>query len=419
MDIAARPERAIADLRALADLTGGPEGARRLCWTKEWENARRFLRERLGELPVTVDVDEAGNLWARLEGARPETVVIGSHVDSVPNGGWLDGALGVMGALEVLRTIAEAGTPPCSVSLIDFADEEGARFGRSLFGSSWLSGSIRADDVRDLHDAAGDRLADVVGEHGVDLDRAGAASSRLAGVRAYLELHIEQGPVLEAAGLPVGTVLGTFGVERHRVVFTGQAAHAGSTPMPARRDSFLAAARFALAVRDGAVRHDGVATVGAAECVPGVATVIPGATTVLLDQRNLDAGELAAQLAEAKASADEAAAAERCTAGWERIWRIEPIPFDPDLIAAARSACQAVSGTDHALPSGPLHDAAEMARLVPTVMLFSSSTNGISHAKEEDTPIEHLELAIRAYAQTVGHAVDLVGSSELGKGRAP
>jgi hydantoinase/carbamoylase family amidase len=411
MDIAARPERAIADLRALADLTGGPGGARRLCWTPEWDSARGFLRERLGELPVTVDVDEAGNLWARLEGARPETVVIGSHIDSVPNGGWLDGALGVMGALEVLRTIAESGPPPCTVTLIDFADEEGARFGRSLFGSSWISGSIRADDVRDLRDAAGDRLADVVGRYGVDLDRAGAASGRLAGVRAYLELHIEQGPVLEAAGLAVGTVLGTFGVERHRIVFTGQAAHSGSTPMAVRRDSFLAASRFALAARDGAVRHaGGVATVGAAECTPGVATVIPGATALLLDQRHLDAGELAAMLAEAKASADEAAAAEGCTVEWERIWQIEPIPFDADLIAAARRACQSVSGTDRALPSGPLHDAAEMARHVPTVMLFSSSTNGISHAKEEDTPIEHLELAIRAYAQTVGHAIDLVAA---------
>ena len=419
MDIAAQPDRAIADLRALADLTGGPGGARRLCWTPEWDSARRFLRERLSELPVAVDVDEAGNLWARLDGARPETVVIGSHIDSVPNGGWLDGALGVMAALEVLRTIAAAGTPPCTVSLIDFADEEGARFGRSLFGSSWLSGSIRADDVRDLHDAAGGRLADVVAEYGVDLGRAGAAAGRLADVRAYLELHIEQGPVLEAAGLAVGTVLGTFGVERHRVVFTGQAAHSGSTPMPVRRDSFLAAARFALAARDGAVRHEGgVATVGAAECTPGVATVIPGVTTVLLDQRHLDAGELAAMLAEAKAGADEAAAAERCTVEWERIWQIEPIPFDPDLIAAARSACVEVGGADHALPSGPLHDAAEMARHVPTVMLFSSSTNGISHAKEEDTPIEHVELAIRAYAQTVGHAIDLV-AGDRGRGRAP
>jgi N-carbamoyl-L-amino-acid hydrolase len=410
MDIAAHPDRAIADLRALADLTGGPGGARRLCWTPEWANARRFLRERLSVLPVSVDVDEAGNLWARLEGARPETVVIGSHIDSVPNGGWLDGALGVLGALEVLRTVAEAGSPPCTVTLIDFADEEGARFGRSLFGSSWLSGSISADDVRDLHDAAGDRLADVVAGYGVDLDRAGAARSRLTDVRAYLELHIEQGPVLEAAGLAVGVVLGTVGVERHRVAFHGQAAHSGSTPMPSRRDSFLAAARFGLAVRDGAVRHTGVATIGAAECTPGVATVIPGVTTVLLDQRHIDAAELAAMLAEAKASADEAAAAERCTVEWERIWQIDPIPFDPDLIAAARNACRAVSGSDHALPSGPLHDAAEMARVVPTVMIFSSSTNGISHAKEEDTPVEHLELAIQAYAQTVGHAIDRVAA---------
>ncbi len=412
MDVAARPDRAIADLRALADLTGGPGGARRLCWTPEWDTARRFLRDRLSELPVTVDVDEAGNLWARLPGARPETVVIGSHIDSVPNGGWLDGALGVLGALEVLRTIAAAGTPPCTVTLVDFADEEGARFGRSLFGSSWLSGSIRADDVRDLHDAAGDRLADVVVKYGVDLDRAGAASRRLANVRAYLELHIEQGPVLETAGLAVGTVLGTVGVERHRVVFHGQAAHSGSTPMPSRRDSFLAASRFALAVRDGAVRHAGVATIGAAECTPGVATVVPGVTTVLLDQRHLDAAELAAMLAEAKASGDEAAAAEKCTVEWERIWQIDPIPFDPDLIAAARSACRAVSGSDQALPSGPLHDAAEMARTIPTVMIFSSSTNGISHAKEEDTPVEHLELAIRAYAQTVGYAVDRVGRGQ-------
>jgi hydantoinase/carbamoylase family amidase len=419
VEIAVRPDRAIADLRALADLTGGPDGARRLCWTPEWETARGFLRERLSELPVAVDVDEAGNLWARLEGGRPETVVIGSHIDSVPGGGWLDGALGVFAALEALRAIAAAGTPPCTVSLIDFADEEGARFGRSLFGSSWLSGSIKAEDVRELRDAAGNRLGDVVAEHGVDLDRAGAAASRLADVRAYLELHIEQGPVLETAGLAVGAVLGTFGVERHRIVFSGQAAHSGSTPMPVRRDALLAASRFALAARDGAVRRGGVATIGAAECTPGVATVIPGTTTILLDQRHLEAEELAAMLAEARESAGEAAAAEGCTVEWERIWQIEPLPFDPDLIAAARRACEAVGGTDYALPSGPLHDAAEMARLVPTVMLFSSSTNGISHAKEEDTPVEHLELAIRAYAHTVGDAIDMVaaGSSRKGEGR--
>ena len=411
MDIAARPDRAIADLRALADLTGGPGGARRLCWTSEWDNARRFLRERLSELPVTVDVDEAGNLWARLEGARPETVVIGSHIDSVPNGGWLDGALGVLGALEVLRAIAEAGTPPCTVTLIDFADEEGARFGRSLFGSSWLSrqhqGRRRARPARRRR------------RHGSPTWSPSTASTSIE-------------PALRGAGLPTcghtssctssrarcsrapvsrsGRCSAPSGVERHRVVFHGQAAHSGSTPMPSRRDSFLAAARFALAVRDGAVRHAGVATIGAAECTPGVATVIAG--------RNVGAARPAPHrrrrarrhARRGKASADEAAAAERCTVEWERIWQIAPIPFDQDLIAAARSACLALSGTDHALPSGPLHDAAEMARVVPAVMIFSSSTNGISHAKEEDTPVEHLDLAIRAYAQTVGYAVDRVAA---------
>jgi N-carbamoyl-L-amino-acid hydrolase len=411
VEIACQPERAIADLRALADLTGGPGGARRLCWTDEWVTARRFVRERLSELPVDIDTDEAGNVWARLAGERRETVVVGSHIDSVPNGGWLDGALGVMGALETLRALAEAGTPPCTVTLVDWADEEGARFGRSLFGSSAVCGTLDPDAVRDLTDATGMRLEDVVAEHGVVLDRASAAGDRLRDVRAYLELHIEQGPVLEALGLPVGTVLGTVGVERNRVVFRGQAAHAGSTPMTHRRDSFLAAARFALAVRDAAIRHDGVSTTGAADSKPGVVTAIAGETALLLDQRHLDAGVLASLLAESRQLAAEAAAAENCTVEWEPLWRIEPIPFDPDLIAAARRACQEVSGTDHALPSGPLHDAAEMARRVPTVMLFSSSTNGISHAKEEDTPVEHLELAIRAYAKTVEAAITRVASA--------
>jgi N-carbamoyl-L-amino-acid hydrolase len=395
----------IDDLRALADLTGGPEGARRLCWTDEWVKARGFLRERLAELPVAVDVDEAGNLWAVLPGERPETVVVGSHVDSVPNGGWLDGALGVMAALEVLRDVAADGTPPVTVALVDWADEEGARFGRSLFGSSAAAGTLDPDAVRDLVDAGGQRLEDVVREHGVELERAHEAGSRLAPVRAYLELHIEQGPVLEGEGLAVGTVLGTVGVERHRLIFDGQAAHAGSTPIESRRDSFLAAARFALELREVARRHDGVCTVGDARCEPGVVTAVPGRTTLLVDQRHLDAGVLAAMLAEMRAAAGSAAAAERCTVSFEHLWRIDPIPFDPGLIAAATEACRAVAGTDRQLPSGPLHDAAEMARRVPTVMIFSSSTNGLSHTKEEDTPVEHLELAACAYGQTARAAI--------------
>ena len=180
--------------------------------------------------------------------------------------------------------------------------------------------------------------------------------------------------------------------------------------MTHRRDSFLAAARFALAVRDAAVRHGGMTTTGGATSQPGVITAIAGETACCSTSDTSTRTRWRRCWPSRRRSPTEAAEAEHCTVEWEPIWRIEPIPFDPGLIAAARAACQAVAGSDHALPSGPLHDAAEMARLVPTVMIFSSSTNGISHAKEEDTPIEHLELAIRAYAQTVGAAIDRVAA---------
>ncbi|MDX6376658.1 MAG: allantoate deiminase [Gaiellaceae bacterium] len=394
------PARAIADLRAIAELTGGhgTGGARRVCWTDEWLKARAYVHDQLAATGAEIDRDEAGNVWAYLRGSGGGMVIVGSHVDSVPEGGWLDGVLGIAGALEVLRATAEAGTPPCTVAFVDFADEEGARFARSLFGSSAVSGYLVPAELADLRDRDGQRLADVLREYGVEIDRVLEAGNRLDGARAYLELHIEQGPVLEAEGLAVGTVLGTVGVERFRARFTGQAAHAGSTPIRQRRDSFLAAARTALELREIALRHDGVCTVGSAVCTPGVATAVPGRTELLVDQRHLDADELAAMRSELFEAAERLAAEEGCTVEIEQVWRIEPIPFDEGLIDVARTAVREVTGTDRTLPSGPLHDAAEVARTgVPTVMVFSSSTNGISHAKEEDTPVEHLELALRAF----------------------
>jgi len=405
------PARVVADLEELRRLTGGPDGARRLAWTDDWVKARDFLRGLLAELPVEVEMDECGNIWATLEGARPEAALFGSHIDAVPRGGWLDGALGVMAAVEVLREQAALGTPPCTIKLIDFADEEGARFGRSLLGSSALAGTLEIDQVKGLTDKDGIRLEDALREHGVDLDATGPARSRLDDVRAFLEIHIEQGPVLESEGLAVGTVLGTVGVERYRVTFRGQAAHAGSTPMLHRRDTFSAASRFALLLRDIAIAHEGVSTIGNAVCTPGVVTAVPGVTEILVDQRQLDADVLAAMNVDARAASQAAAEEFGCTVEWEELWRIPPIPFDPDLIADARAAVQEVTGTDRALPSGPLHDAAEMARIVPTVMLFSSSTNGLSHCIEEDTPIEHLLLAAEAYGITARNIIQRVANS--------
>ncbi len=406
----ARPERVIADLRELAQLTGGPGGARRVCWTPEWLAARAWLTEKLAALPCQVETDEAGNLWAELSGGSEQIVVVGSHIDSVPHGGWLDGALGVTAALELLRASAESGTPPVTLRLVDWADEEGARFGRSLLGSSAAAGTLDLEQVRGLTDRDGVALPDALAACGVQLDRMREAGARLTDIAAYLELHIEQGPVLEEQGVPLAAVLGTVGVERHAVTFRGRASHAGSTPMHLRRDAFLSAARFALEAREGARAHGAVATCGAVSVEPGIVTAIAGTCTVSLDQRALDADVLAAMLAEARDSAGRIAAEEGTTVSWEPLFQIAPIPFHPTLVGFAEEACREVAGAALRLPSGPLHDAAEMARRAPTAMMFVTSLNGISHSPAEDTPIAHLELAVRAFAALTARTVAWVAS---------
>ena len=345
---------------------------------------------------MTVETDEAGNTWASAPGEHERFVIVGGHLDSVPNGGWLDGALNVLGGLEVLRALAHEDRP-VGLKLVDWADEEGARFGRSLMGSSACAGTLDPESVRGLSDRDGWALPDALAAHGVTLERMGESGARLHGAAAYLELHIEQGPVLERMDLPLGVVLGTFGVQRHMVRFTGAHAHAGATPMDLRRDAFLAAARSALAWRDDAARRDDVrATAGVVKVSPGIVTAFNGTCEVSLDQRSLDADVLAEMLATAKADSERIAAEEGCEVAWEQVWEIEPIPFDAELIELADESILQVADTSHRLPSGPLHDAAEMARVMPTVMLFVKSLGGVSHTKEEDTPIEDLELSVRA-----------------------
>jgi N-carbamoyl-L-amino-acid hydrolase len=389
--------RAVEGLNELRRRTGDEDGAQRVAWTDTWETARDWLRGELAQVEnVTVETDAAGNLWATLPGASQDSIVLGGHIDSVPDGGWLDGALNVIGALETLRALA-AEPQPLTIRLVDWADEEGARFGRSLFGSSAAAGTLEPDSVRGLVDRDGIALPAALKEHGVDLDAALDARSSLDGVLAYLELHIEQGPVLEQLDLPLGAVLGTFGVQRHAVRFTGRHAHAGSTPMEVRRDAFLAAARSALAFREDALGRDDVrATTGGVTVSPGIVTAFNGTCELTLDQRALDPDVLADMLATAKAATERLAGEEGCTVAWERIWEIEPIPFDPELIDLADAVIGELAGTSHRLPSGPLHDAAEMARRVPTVMVFVRSLKGLSHTKEEDTPVADLELSVRA-----------------------
>jgi N-carbamoyl-L-amino-acid hydrolase len=299
------------------------------------------------------------------------------------------------------------------VALVDWADEEGARFSRSLFGSAASMGTVDPDILRGLVDKEGNQLVDVLSAHGVDIDNLDGARRRMDDVAAYVEVHIEQGPVLESMGLGICTVTGTKGIERERLIFRGQAAHAGTMPMPMRRDSFRAASRFALAVAEIGDRHDGVTTVGAVACKPGVVTAVAGETTITLDMRHIDAGELASMLAASRRAAADAAAAEGCTVEWEHIFRIPPMPFHPALLDAARESVREVEGHAVELPSGALHDASETARSIPTVMIFSSSTNGLSHTAEEDTPVAHIEMAADAFHRTCRRAIDLIASGAL------
>jgi beta-ureidopropionase / N-carbamoyl-L-amino-acid hydrolase len=395
-----QPSRTVAELEELRELTGNEDGAQRVAWTETWTKAKDWLRGKVDGIGVEEDTDEAGNQWFTLRGGSERALLIGGHIDSVPNGGWLDGALNVMAGVEVLRRIAEEGEPPVTVRLVNWADEEGARFGRSLFGSSAAAGSMAdQDELRERKDAEGVPLPNALAAHGVDLDRALEARRQLENAAAYLELHIEQGPVLESMDLPLGVVLGTFGVERHQVTFRGQAAHAGSTPMDRRRDALAGAAKLDLELPAIAARAGGgaVCTMGGVVTKPGIVTSVVETAECLLDQRHLEAATLASMLDDAKRASERFATEENLDVEWERIWNIEPILFHEKLVELADEAIREVAGTSHRLPSGPLHDAAEVSRAgVPTVMLFVQSLRGLSHTKLEDTKPEHLELSVQA-----------------------
>jgi N-carbamoyl-L-amino-acid hydrolase len=298
------------------------------------------------------------------------------------------------------------------VRLVDWADEEGARFGRSLFGSSAFAGTYTIQADRNRKDKEGISLEDALQRCGVDIERIGEANCEQKDIAAYLELHIEQGPILERLGKPLGAVLGTKGVERWTITFHGQEAHSGSTPMGERRDALAAAAKLALEIRPIAQKHpQSVATMGSVKTFPGIVTAVVGRCETTLDMRDLDANVLAGMLLAAREASERFAKEERCTVEWSKIWSIEPIPFHPELIALCEGAILETSGTCERLPSGPLHDAAEVARLgIPTVMMFVQSLRGLSHNRAEDTFPEHLEQAVAAFSRLADKTMEWIQS---------
>jgi N-carbamoyl-L-amino-acid hydrolase len=412
-------QRVLGNLEELRALTADELGAQRVAWTPTWLKAREWFEEKLKALsleckvPLEHHYDAAGNHWVTLAGESERALVVGSHLDSVPNGGWLDGCLGVMAGLEVLTNFAETygGRPPVTVKLVDWADEEGARFGRSLFGSAAFAGKATVEADRGRTDREGVTLEAALAGCGVDVERVGEAAIEQKNLSAYLELHIEQGPILERLDKPLAVVQGTKGVERWAITFRGQEAHSGSTPMEARRDALAAAAKLALEIRPIARRHpQAVATMGSVKTFPGIVTAVVGRCETTLDMRDLDAEVLAQMLREARSASERFAEEEGCSVEWAKIWSIEPIPFWPALMALAEEAIVETVGSAERMPSGPLHDAAEVARLgVPTVMMFVQSLNGLSHNAAEDTRREHLEQAVEAFVRLSEKTVEWIG----------
>ena len=415
--MALNPKRTVAELKELRSFTSDENGAQRVAFTKTWTAARDWLKKTLEAIPVEIHTDAAGNLWTTLRGQSERALLIGGHIDSVPNGGWLDGCLNVLAGVEILRRTNEqyTGKPPVTVRLVDWADEEGARFGKSLFGSSACSGNLNMDEARGLKDKDGIPLPDALKAIGIDFERVKESGKELKNAAAYLELHIEQGPVLLDLDLPLGAVLGTFGVERHAITFHGQAAHSGSTPMNRRKDAFLAAGKMSDEIYRIAERSNGgVCTIGSCTTKPGIVTSVVAECRITLDQRHLDAAALAKMLQEAKAASERFAQEGNVRVSWERIWQIEPVPFNPLLIQMCSDSITQTCGKTHRLPSGPLHDAAEVARAgVPTVMMFVQSLHGISHNKIEDTKEEHLEMCVTAFDKLAEKAMTAIARGNL------
>jgi N-carbamoyl-L-amino-acid hydrolase len=402
-----RPERTLDDLRELAALTGDERGAQRVAWTDTWQAARDWLRGKLAQLPVTVETDAAGNVWATMEGESPSALVIGSHLDSVPDGGRLDGALGVLAGLEVLRVLADSGRPAVTVRLVDWADEEGARFGHSLVGSEAATGALDPAALADMRDAAGEPFGDVVQRFGVDPATMLTARSSLDGVAAYLELHIEQGPVLESRNEPLAVVSGLIGIRRIAIRIHGQSAHAGPTPMDARRDPVLTASRIALMVADEARRHGGVGTVGSVVTDPGIATAVAATCEITVDLRHERLDALEELAVDVLAAAQRHAEIDRTELDVRSLFSSDPLVFDPALVELAKAAAADVTPSAPLLIGGALHDAAAMAQAgIPSVMLFVRSIGGVSHTSIEHSDDADVALGVRALDGLVRRAIE-------------
>jgi hydantoinase/carbamoylase family amidase len=397
-----------ASLQALACFGQRHEGGvTRLAWSPELFHAYSWLEGKLRDLDLDVEVDPAGNLLARWDSGSGRPIMLGSHLDTVPGGGHYDGSLGVLGGLHAIALLKEWDIQPKRpIWLAAFMDEEAARFGTSLFGSRAFVGEELAE-LADRRDTAGVSLEEAMAAAGFNFDHVREAR-RIDEIGAYLEMHIEQGPILDDRGIDVGVVTNIVGVRGFRARFTGEVNHAGTTPMGMRRDALMGAARSILALREAALEREGVTTnVGIVLVEPGGSNVIPGSVEFTIDARAATDHEFARLEPLVRDMLDRIASEEALEVDVVETFRNDPVRLDDALADILERAAEREGATHLRLPSGAGHDAMVIGRHAPAAMLFVPSHRGVSHSPDEYTSPKQCEVGMRVLARAVETLVTL------------
>ena len=392
-DIAINRRRLLRDLNAVSRIGIGDHGSvTRLVFSIKELRSRQFLIHQMRQIGLQIHIDRIGNIFGRLDGhdAKTPALLVGSHLDTVLHGGKFDGTMGVIAALEAARTLKEQKIVLQSpVEVVCFVGEESSRFGYSTLGSSLVAGEVHAKDLDYAADAQGNKLADILASMGIYRNNLRSMRREPSTMKAYLELHIEQGPILEAKKKPIGIVTSIAAPTRFRVVFTGQADHSGTTPMEMRKDALVAASELIVAVEEICRRYSHmekgrvVGTVGAMKIEPGVINAIPGKAELAVDIRSITADAKKRVVRLVQAQIREIARRRKIPAEILPLREEDPVPLDKRLIHMLQECCKSRNIVYEIMPSGAGHDAMQMAKVTPAGMLFIPSRRGISHSPLE------------------------------------
>jgi allantoate deiminase len=390
-------EQVVERCRVLAGVSEEAGRLTRRFATPAMQQANALVGGWMAEAGMAVRVDAAGNLVGRVEGNDPVagTLLLGSHLDTVRDAGAFDGPLGVLAAVACVARLRESGAAlPFAVEVLGFCDEEGVRFGTAYLGSRAVAGTF-GPELLELTDADGVTARDALAGFGGDPDGVATASRRGEPIVGYVELHIEQGPVLEERDSPVGVVTAIAGATRAEVRFTGVAGHAGTVPMTSRRDAAAAVAEFVLAVEAAGLRTEGLlATVGQLSALPGAPNVIPGAATASLDVRHADDAARSEAVARLQADAGEIAARRGLRVDWSPRHDSRAVAVDPRLTSLLAGAVAARGLPDVRLASGAGHDGVALSELCAVAMLFVRCAGGVSHHPDESVAVADVAMAL-------------------------